>query len=156
MGAPGGCTIKAAKHVYVGPARMGVGLPGFPDGMPKQKLYFDFDHAAQGNRASWAGMPYKVFADGAKIDEGVFDGEKPLAVDHEITTREYTIELANGAKYTIPVPADYTKPEQGDPANEGIHKHIAGKPAGTEATPPEGAMRNTFRDLLNDKTPEDN
>jgi type VI secretion system secreted protein VgrG len=135
---------------------MGVGLPGFPEGMPKQKLRFDFDHAAQGNLACWAGMPYKLFADGVQIDEGVLDGEAPLAVDHEVTTKEYKIELANGVLYKVPVPVEYTNPEQGDPANHGIHKHVAGKPREGESTPLTDSIRTTFRDLLNGLTPEEN
>ncbi len=152
MGAPGGCTIKAAKHVYVGPARMGVGLPGFPDGMPKQKLHLNFDHAPEGNRARWAGMPYKLFADGAQIGQGVLDG-KSLVVDHEVTTKEYKVELANGSVFKVPAPVEYSNPEQGEPANLGILKHTAGKPGDGDSTPLTDSVRTVFRDLLNGKTP---
>lgn len=151
MGAPGGCTIKAAKHVYVGPARMGVGLPGFPEGLPKQKLHLNFDHAPEGNRARWAGMPYKLFADGAQIGEGVLDG-KSLVVDHEVTTKEYKVELANGRVFKVPAPVEYSNPEQGKPANLGILKHTAGTPGDGDSTPLTDSVRTVFRDLLNGKT----
>jgi type VI secretion system secreted protein VgrG len=128
MGAPGGCTIKAGKHVYVGPARMGVGLPGFPDGLPKKTLHLNFDHTPEGigQMLGCAGMPYKLFADGAKIGEGVLDGETPLTVEHEVTTKEYKIEFANGVTHRIPVAGQYTNPVQGQLANAGILRHEPG------------------------------
>ncbi|MGB8421743.1 type VI secretion system Vgr family protein [Paraburkholderia sp.] len=60
-----------------------------------------------------AGMPYKLFAEGVLVKQGVFDSTGQLLVDHHVTTRKYTLELPGGVAHAIPVADEY----QGDPTN---------------------------------------
>lgn len=145
---PGTVSIRGKAHTFNGPDAMHVGHPAFPENLPKAPLIFNFDHAPQGVGGGWARMPYKLFADGAPIKEGVLDGTGPLQVDHEVVTREYQLELANGMIYKIPVASQYSNASQGEGANGGIHKHEAGAPADTGATPQPATPREDYAEIL--------
>jgi type VI secretion system secreted protein VgrG len=62
------------------------------------------------------GMPYKLFADGVLVKQGVIDATGQIPVEHYVTTKKYTLALAGGATHTIPVAFDY----RGDAANAGL------------------------------------
>jgi type VI secretion system secreted protein VgrG len=72
---------------------------------------------------SWTHMPYKLYADGGLISEGVMDTSGQVEVDHRPTTQEYRLEIANGVSYRIPAVTTYRHPEQGRLANQGLHHH---------------------------------
>ncbi|MFZ5961302.1 hypothetical protein ACOXVJ_27760, partial [Pseudomonas knackmussii] len=74
-------------------------------------------------QGSWAGMPYTLYADGAPLQKGVLDDSGHLTLEHQVVTRQYSLELANGIRYQVPVPSDYRNSEQGHLANRGLHKH---------------------------------
>lgn len=95
-------------------------------------------------------MPYKLYADGALIREGVLDEKGTLNLDHEIPTKKYTMELANGMRYNIPVPNDYTNDVQGNPANRGFLRHQPGKSPDSGATPQRANARQDYLKLLTD------
>jgi type VI secretion system secreted protein VgrG len=68
-------------------------------------------------------MPYTLYADGALLKQGVLDETGQLLIDHQVVTRQYRLELANGVRYQIPVPTDYRNAEQAHLANRGLRKH---------------------------------
>ena len=152
---PGVLSSKAADHKLSGPARMNAAHPAFPKNMPTQPLIFNVGQAPNGLSGGWAGMPYKLYADGAVVKEGVLEKDTPLSVDHTVPTQKYKLELANGLVYEIPVVSDYSNAEQGLPANLGFHKHIAGKAPASGATEPLTSVREAFYQALNGKSETD-
>lgn len=68
-------------------------------------------------------MPYTLYADGAVLKQGVLDESGHVLIDHQVVTRQYRMELANGVNYQIPVPTDYRNAEQAHLANGGMHNH---------------------------------
>uniref|UniRef100_UPI00399C386F DUF2345 domain-containing protein n=1 Tax=Pseudomonas sp. MWU13-2100 TaxID=2935075 RepID=UPI00399C386F len=122
-GTQGDYTIKAANFDYNGPARMSATHPEYPPSLFKQMLRLQVPQAPNTSGKGWMRMPYKLYADGALLKEGVLDGAGQLPVEHQVVTRQYRLELANGVKYQIPVPEDYRTPERGPLANRGLRKH---------------------------------
>jgi Uncharacterized protein conserved in bacteria len=94
------------------------------------------------------GMPYKLYADGAMVKQGVFDSTGQLPIDHHVTTQKYTLELANGVKHDIPVPGDYRDVANGALANQGFpfHEGLSGSDG---AAPDRAAHRQLYNELLN-------
>ena len=146
---PGVVSIKGASHELNGPESLTMAHPAFPQNLPTRPLIFNVDQAPQGINGGWAGMPYKLYADGVLIKEGVLDKNTPLQVDHVVSTQKYKMKLANGMVYDVPVPADYTNPGQGDPANQGFHRHVPGKAPDTGATKPSASAREAYFRALN-------
>ena len=68
-------------------------------------------------------MPYTLYADGAELKKGVLDKTGQLSIDHQVVTRGYRLEMANGVAYQIPVPTEYRNAEQAELANRGLHNH---------------------------------
>lgn len=126
---PGKITVKAGQKSMVGPSKMNPDHPAFPTSDLKVPLVVNFDHAPQGMQSSWAGMPYKVYADGAQVDAGVLGETGELLIKHSPVTRRYLVEMANGTRYELPVVDEYTNPEQGKLATQGFMNHTPGKPA---------------------------
>ncbi|TDR73339.1 type VI secretion system Vgr family protein [Paludibacterium purpuratum] len=129
---PGKIDIKGAQHLMNGPERMTVTHPNFPQSSPKTPLALHLDQAPQGSNSSWAGMPYTLHADGGEIERGIVDHSGQLHVEHAVTTQKYTVELANGVKFHIPIAEEMRTPDKGDLANAGFHKVDAG------GAPPDG------------------
>ncbi len=127
---PGTITVHASKKKFSGPTRMNADNPAFPQNAYTTPLRLEFDHAAEGTASAWAGMPYKLFADGAEIETGVFGESGSVLVQHMVATQEYRVELANGQSYKIPVASEYTKPDEGQAASQGFIKHEPGASGG--------------------------
>ncbi|WP_255497590.1 DUF2345 domain-containing protein, partial [Aquitalea sp. LB_tupeE] len=141
---PSAVSVKGASHNLSGPDRMTVAHPAFPQSLPKSALTIQIDQAAQGMKSSWAGMPFTLYADGAVVKKDVLDESGKLHIDHVVTNQKYQIEMANGIKYDIPVPNEYTNPAQGKPANQGFHGHIAGDADEAGRTSPMNSVREDF------------
>ncbi|MEQ7921944.1 type VI secretion system tip protein VgrG [Xanthomonas sp. WHRI 1810A] len=122
-GTAGDHVLKAANFRYKkGAATMAADHPDYPQQLTRQPMRFKL--AATPNHAGgWAHMPYKVYANGGLIGEGVMDGSGHVEIDHQAATQEYRLELANGVSYRIPAPAAYSNAEQGKLANQGLHNH---------------------------------
>ena len=131
---PGTLTIHAAKKSFSGPTRMNRDHPDFPRGSFTTPVRIEFDHAAQGLHSAWQGMPYTVYADGARITEGVLDGSGSLLLDHSAATREYLVELANGVRYALPIDNAFADRGEDPLANTGILQHQPGVAAETGST----------------------
>jgi type VI secretion system secreted protein VgrG len=97
-------------------------------------------------------MPYSLFAGGTLVKQGVMDETGLLQVEHHPTTQQYTLKLANGASYTIPVADQYRgNAENGALANGGIHFY-EGR-SGTDASAVDRAQhRANYDELLNPET----
>ncbi|WP_032631298.1 DUF2345 domain-containing protein, partial [Pseudomonas syringae] len=126
-GTAGDFNIKAASYLYDGPASMNATHPEYPKSLPcgltKQSLRLNLTQAPNAPGTGWAGMPYTLYADGAQLQQGVLDNTGQLLIDHQVVTRQYLLELANGVKFKIPIPSEYSNSEQGELANLGLRKH---------------------------------
>ncbi|WP_306304363.1 DUF2345 domain-containing protein [Pseudomonas sp. NBRC 111135] len=133
-GTQGDYLIKSAHFDFQGPASMPATHPQYPRLESTQRIKVRISRAPTAPQSTWAGMPYTLYADGAPLEKGVLDKSGFLAFDHQVITRQYRLELANGVSYRIPVPEDYSNPEQGELANRGLHNHPS-QPAYPEAGP---------------------
>jgi len=92
--------------------------------LPPTPLSFQTAASPASPNAMPAGMPYRLLADGVEIKRGVTDGSGRLPVDHQPYTRTYTLELANGVSYRLPVAETYRgDAANGERANQGFHFH---------------------------------
>ncbi|MBB6590184.1 type VI secretion system tip protein VgrG [Ralstonia solanacearum] len=140
--APGALDFKGAEHLFGGPARMSADHPAFPKSMPTTPLALNTVASPVSASSLPAGMPYKLFADGALVKQGVIDASGQLPVDHHPGTQQYSLQLANGVAHDIPVPAEYRSAVNGELANQGFHSHESG--AADRA-----AHRQSYQNLLN-------
>ncbi|WP_420849031.1 type VI secretion system Vgr family protein [Pantoea rodasii] len=156
LGTNGDCNIKAADFAYSEPANMDASHPEYPalQENVKQSLRLHIPQAPNAPEISWAGMPYSLFADGSLVKSGVLDKSGQLPIDHQVVTREYTLEMANGVRYQIPVVDAYSNPEQGKLANLGFHHHPSMASSDINTPDTHTAHRMTYARLLgnvNDK-----
>jgi type VI secretion system secreted protein VgrG len=156
LGTNGDCNIRAADFAYSEPANMDASHPEYPalQENVKQSLRLHIPQAPNAPEISWAGMPYSLFADGSLVKSGVLDKSGQLPIDHQVVTREYTLEMANGVRYQIPVVDAYTNPEQGKLANLGFHHHPSMASSDINTPDTHTAHRMTYARLLgnvNDK-----
>ncbi|MCJ7957070.1 MAG: type VI secretion system tip protein VgrG [Pseudomonas sp.] len=141
--APGTVDVKGVKKSFSGPAQLNRDNPAWPRDSVTQKLSFVAGQSNAAGYQAWAGMPYKIFADGAVAGQGVMDETGSIAVDHHVTTTRYRVELANGASYEVPVNGDYVgEPRNAGLANQGLHRHQS-QPH-PDITPP--GSRSEFRE----------
>ncbi|MFM0295025.1 type VI secretion system Vgr family protein [Paraburkholderia sp. RL17-383-BIF-A] len=146
--APGKIDIKGAQHSFSGPTRMDVNSPTFRD-MPTQRLMVNTVASPSATTVIPEGMPYKLFADGALVKQGVIDSTGQLPIDHHVTTQQYKLELANGVIHEIPVPADYRGDAiNGALANQGFQFHES-MPGSEYTSADRAAHRQVYNDLLN-------
>jgi type VI secretion system secreted protein VgrG len=122
-GTQGDYNIKSAHFDFMGPASMGASHPEYPQSLSKQALRLSVPQAPNAPAQGWAGMPYTLYADGALLKQGVMDATGQLSIDHQVVTRGYRLEMANGTSYRIPIPTDYRDADQARLANAGLHNH---------------------------------
>ncbi|WP_158898120.1 type VI secretion system Vgr family protein [Burkholderia sp. L27(2015)] len=65
--------------------------------LPTQHVMLDAAAAPASLGSIPKGMPYKLFADGVLVKQGVIDASGQIPVDHHVTTKKYTLALAGGA-----------------------------------------------------------
>ncbi|MEM5310145.1 type VI secretion system tip protein VgrG [Paraburkholderia sp. JHI869] len=95
-----------------------------------------------------ANMPYSLFVGGTLVKQGVMDETGLIQVEHHPTTLKYTLKLANGTSYTIPVTEDYKEnAENGALANGGLHFH-EGRPTVASRTVDRAKHRTGYNELL--------
>ncbi|VVP15961.1 hypothetical protein PS862_03599 [Pseudomonas fluorescens] len=122
-GTAGDFNIKSADFNYSGPASMKATHPEYSQSLAKQILRLSVPQAPNAPDQGWAGMPYTLYADSALLQRGVLDKTGQLSIDHQVVTRGYRLDLANGLRYQIPVPSDYRNAEQAHLANKGLQNH---------------------------------
>ena len=141
--------IKSAHFDYQGPASMTAAHPQYPKLESAQRIRFLVSRTPNAPNTTWAGMPYTLSADGQVLEKGVLDETGYLTFDHQVITRHYQLDLANGVRYQVPVPKDYRNPEQGHLANRGFH-HLSSSSTDREIGPPSQHTehRNDYAALL--------
>jgi len=123
LGTKGDFTIKSAHADLLAPARMLATHPQYPKLESTQRLRIHIPQAPNAPQAAWAGMPYKLYADGELLQQGVLDDSGYLTVEHQVVTQQYRLETSSGVTYQIPVPSEYREPERGALANRGLQNH---------------------------------
>ncbi|MBV7584602.1 type VI secretion system tip protein VgrG [Pseudomonas sp. PDM33] len=121
-GTQGDYLIKSAHFDHQGPASMPATHPQYPKLEAAQRLRLRVPQAPNAPQMAWAGMPYTLYADGQVVQKGVLDETGYLSFDHQVITRSYRLVMANGVGYQLPIPDEYSKPEQGGMANRGLHR----------------------------------
>ncbi|MCT7328743.1 type VI secretion system Vgr family protein [Ralstonia mojiangensis] len=143
--APGKVDFKGAGHTFGGPAQMNADNPAFPKNMPTTPLALNTAASPASTSILPVGMPFKLFADGAMVKQGVIDKSGQLPIDHFPGTQKYSLQLANGVTHDIPVPTEYHNPVNGELANQGFHFHEGSDSSATDRA----AHRQAYQDLLN-------
>ena len=118
---PGTVSVKGASHNLSGPDRMTVAHPAFPDSIPKQSFGLRVNHSFIEGDHAVAGMPFKLYADGAMIKQGVLDDSGHIPIDHSLLTQKYTLVMANGLKRDFNMVSSYSKQVHDELANGGIN-----------------------------------
>ncbi|WP_052162442.1 type VI secretion system Vgr family protein [Aquabacterium sp. NJ1] len=119
---PGKITVQAGQKSMVGPQILNQDMPGFPTSTLTTPLTLTFDSAPFGQMSGWAGMPYKVFANGAMIKQDVLDASGSIELKHAPAIERYKVVLANGMTYDIPVVERYRNTAEGPLAAMGVFK----------------------------------
>ena len=163
---PQNIMFKSTNWQKMGPASLNKLFPRFPTAdtemlsdneeaeIPPQALRLNVPQAPNAMDTSWAGMPYKLYADGAEVKKGVLDKSGKVDIEHKPETQNYRLEMANGINYQIPVVSAYRNQEQGELANRGFHHHTSQPAADINAPASHTEHRNLYKELLdgaNDK-----
>lgn len=80
---------------------------------PQQLVFTLMTHAEAGR--PFANVPYTLYKNGSKIDEGITDDLGRIAIEHQTGTPGYTVELANGEKFDLKACAKF------DPKDKALH-----------------------------------
>ncbi len=103
-------------------------------GLPITPLTFLTGASTASRAAIPASVPYSLFADSTLVKQGVMDDTGMIQVHHHCTTQQYTIKLANGASYAIPVAEQYAgNADNGAFANGSLDFHEGQPDAGSRA-----------------------
>lgn len=150
LGTTGDVEIKSADFDYAGPAKMDASHPEYPvlQGDIKQSLHFSVPQAPNAEGSGWAGMPYILYADGTPVKQGVLDKNGRVAIDHQVVTQQYQLEMANGVRYQVPIVEAYSNPEQGKLANRGFHNHSSQVDGDINPPASHTEHRNLYAELL--------
>lgn len=103
---PNICRIRTLGLAVTGPASINHKYPEWSKSLLKLPFKFKLTQSAHGT-GGFVGMPYVLLADGIEVSKGILDDSATLDIEHEITTQEYQLKLANGRVYKIPVVAEH-------------------------------------------------
>ncbi|WP_032686627.1 DUF2345 domain-containing protein, partial [Pseudomonas syringae] len=132
------------------PTQLNRNHPAWPESSVTQALTFYAGQTNAGSSSAWAGMPYKLFAGGALVKQDVMNKKGTIDVDHNPTTTEYVVELANGITYKIPVSGQYRGEESNaELANNGRHHHQEGSRRGVSKSGNKRDFRAQYASLDN-------
>jgi uncharacterized protein involved in type VI secretion and phage assembly/uncharacterized protein (DUF2345 family) len=119
---PGQITVKAASKSFTGGESLNPSMPAFPKATFVVPMRLGFFNTPMGANDAWVGMPYRLYANGAMVKQGVLDETGNLDIQHSPAIQNYRVELANGMTYEIPVVDSYRNGIEGPLANQGIYK----------------------------------
>jgi len=156
-GTKGDFEVKAADFMYSGPASMKADHPDYPplQGNVRQSLKLSVTQAPNVSGSSWTGMPYTLYADGAVLTKGIMDESGQIPVDHQVVTKNYKLEMANGVTYQIPIVEAYSNPEQGILANRGFHNHTSQTESDINSLTSHTEHRNLYAKLIDGLSEKD-
>lgn len=145
-GTPGDIREKCAAWDKQGAASMQMST-ALNSGLPTQRLTLNAAASPSARRVLPIGMPYKLFADGVLVSQGVTDPDGQIPVEHEVATQAYQVALANGVTFHLPVAEDYRGDvRNGELANQGFHYHQASD--GDENAVDRAEHRRIYRDFF--------
>ncbi|RAR48775.1 uncharacterized protein (DUF2345 family), partial [Paraburkholderia unamae] len=120
-------------------------------GLPTTPLTFYAGASPSARAAIPAGMPWSLYAGSTLVGLGVMDETGLIQVDHHPTTQKYTLKLANGTSYAIPVAEQYKgNADNGTLANGGLQFH-EGQPTVASRTVDRAKHRANYAELLDPK-----
>lgn len=121
-----------------------------PNSLPAQRLILGMASSPSAMQAIPQDVPYKLYAQGDLIAQGLTDATGRILVDHRPGTQSYRLELANGVVYNIPVSDEFRGDAiNGQLANQGFHFFEQGQDGdGEDRT----AHRQHYYSLLNPNT----
>lgn len=133
MGTSGNLVAHAAKHSFHGPRTMDMAKVQPQGAMLDGSGTFHLNsHATAGGRTN-AGMPFKLYKDGALAEQGHFDDEGNITFEHDLDKQsKYQLELPNGNRYDI----DPDEHEEQHEMSAGIGYHGYVNAAGTHGEEP--------------------
>ena len=108
LGTSGTFVAHAASHSLPGPKTLQMVEAQPPQSQLKGAGTFHLNSHPVAGGASNAGLPYKLYKDGALMEQGVFDDEGNMTFEHTLEKQSaYELELPNGNRYAIdPNPHD--------------------------------------------------
>lgn len=128
-GTNGNFVAHAAHHSFVNAKNMemAVSMPPVADVLGKGRGALHVgSHAETAGRSS-AGMPFKLFKDGAMVEQGQIDDKGNIQFAHELdASAEYKVELPTGQSFEIAASAYTEQHEQ----NAGVGYHGYENPGG--------------------------
>lgn len=146
-GSPGNQTVKASNWVVQGPENMDITHPTFPQSIPKQALRFQLGGSPQSPGKVRANEPYKLYANGALVQQGLTDADGNIEIEHQIPTQKYKLELISGERFDINMINEGQDKPEDQLALDGFR---AINPGQTEDNAQLGnAWRDAFHQLLN-------
>ncbi|MBD9678380.1 type VI secretion system tip protein VgrG [Pseudomonas sp. PDM18] len=154
-GTQGDYLIKSVHYAYQGPASMPATHPQYPKLDSVQRLRLQVPQAPNAPHLAWAGMPYTLYADDQVLQKGVLGTTGYLAFDHQVVTRSYRLVMSNGVSYQIPIPSDYSNPEQGRLANQGLHHNTFKADSEVNQPAAHNELRRLYASLLQGAKPDE-
>lgn len=130
LGTSGTFIAHAATHTLPGAknADMAMTMPPVSDVVGKGRGVLHLGtHPAAGGTA-WVGLPYKLYKDGAEIEQGKLDDKGNAVFKHEMASgSQYKLELANGQSFKIDAGTESAQHER----NAGVGFHGYENPGGS-------------------------
>jgi len=128
-GTNGTFVAHAAHHSLVNAknAEMAVAMPPVADVLRKGRAALHFGSHAEAAGRTGAGMPFKLFKDGALVEQGKVDDKGNIRFAHELeATANYKVEFPTGQSFDIEPSAYAEQPE----INAGVGYHGYENPGG--------------------------
>jgi uncharacterized protein (DUF2345 family) len=121
---PGKLTVHAASKTFEGPTRMDFASPQFPTSELVPIIRFTLQsHGGNGTGITYAHEPYKLFADGGLVEQGLSDENGMIKFKHKVGVGAYKVELVSGQIFEIDALINFAEGSQRDNqllANEGF------------------------------------
>jgi type VI secretion system secreted protein VgrG len=120
-GTPGDILEKCAFWSKQGPVSEQLSNT-LQNSLPAQRLMLSMASSPSAMTAIPQDVPYKLYAQGALVAQGLTDATGRIPVEHHPGTQSYRLELANGVAYNIPVTDEFRgDATNGQLANQGFH-----------------------------------
>ncbi|SAL61078.1 Rhs element Vgr protein [Caballeronia cordobensis] len=121
-----------------------------PNALPSERLILNLASSPSAMTSIPQDIPYRLYAQGALVAQGLTDPSGRILVDHQPSTQSYRLELANGVTYNIPVSEEFLgDAENGQLANQGFHFFEQGSNGDGQDR---AVHRKTYYGLLNPAT----
>lgn len=128
-GTKGNFVAHAAHHSFIDPKsmEMAIAMPPVADVRRKGRGALNIgSHAETAGRSSF-GLPFKLYKDGALVEQGQVDDKGNIQFAHELdSTANYKVELPTGQSFDIE-PGEYTEQHE---INAGVGYHGYENPGG--------------------------